>query len=817
MANTPVINSFNAGELSPYLYGRNDLKKYNSGCLVMENFQALPYGGAVRRPAIKFVASSKAGGKIRLVEFQFSSEQTYILEFGDKYIRFYKDGAQVVLSYSAWQTGTAYAIGALKTNGGNYYRCLVAHTSGTFATDLAANKWVLSGGATDTAYEIVTPYAIADIYDIRYIQSADVMFLVHKDYMVRRLSRFADTNWTIAEEVHIFPVMREQNITATTLAVSATTGTSKTLTASAALFNANHVGSYWQLKHVKPTIAVTTTNATPAASLPTPTGTNTIKVNAGEKVSLYTRGTWTVSDLPILAIWRSDDAGTTWEQYRYYQMADRNVDASWTEDKDDILYCVTHTTTSAGTFALTVQEAYTTGLVKVTAFTSATSVTVDVVRDVGATTATKRWSEGAWSTYRGFPACVSLWESRLIYANNLSQPNTMWLSRIDDYTNFNFTMLDDSAMNVTIGSGLLDEIRWMVPHRALIIGTTGSEWALEAESDNKPVTPSSYALRRKTTYGSTSKIQGVMVNSAVLFVMRQGRKVREFVYNVDAQDYVAPDLTILAEHITEGGIVDAAYQQQPDNNLLCIRADGTMIPMTYERDQDVTGWQRWNNSAFVFESVAVLPRDEDEDQIWVSCKLTVDSVVKRYIGIFDNREWGTSVKDEWSGSDFYKVFADPSTTTIDGLDYLEGKTVTVLRDGMVEVSKVVTDGEITTAKVGARIVIGLPYTSTLAPMYVEPQSQFVQPVGKVKALFKAVLRFKDTLSCKVGQTLQRLENVDFRKDTDGLDKQVELFSGEKKVNITNRYELLHTCYIVQDKPLPITVIAMVPWCEVHGE
>lgn len=765
MANTPVINSFNAGELSPYLYARNDLKKYNSGCLTLENFQTLPYGGAIRRPAIKLIAESKENGKIRLIEFEFSSSQTYVLEFGDEYIRFFKDGAPV-----------------------------------------------MDGGSP---YEIVSPYDIDDLAGLRFIQSADVMWIVHGSYHVQRLSRFGNIDWTIADDILTFPVFLEQNITATTLSISnVVIGAGRNFVASVDLFDVNHVGSYWQLKHPRTSIAINTPNATGAGPV-SPTGTaNSILSQAGVRIGLYTKGTWAANSR--LAVWRSDDNGVTWEQYRYYDMDGRNVDTSWTEDEDEILYCITTTTSPSGTFTLTVDEAYDIGIVQITAVADAQNATATVIRTCGKTTATKRWSEGAWSDYRGYPSAVSLWESRLIFASTIYKPNTLWLSIIDDFNNFKTGTLDDSAMTVTLGSGLLDEIKWLVPQSALIIGTAGSEWAMEAESDNKPVTPSSFALKRKTTYGSSSKIQGVLVNSAVLFVMRQGRKVREFVYNFDAQDYVAPDLTILAEHITEGGIVDAAYQQQPDNTLLAIRADGTMIPMTYERDQDVTGWQRWNNNEFEFESVAVLPRDENEDEIYVSCKLTVDSVVKRYIGILDNREWGTDIATEWNGSDFYTVFDSPGSATLTGLDYLEGKTVSVVRDGMVEPDAVVSGGSITIQKTGTRIVIGLPYTSTMAPMFVEPQSQFVQPMGKHKGVFKAVLRFKDTLSAKVGQTLSTLSTVKFRKTTDPMDAQIDLFSGEKKINFDNTYQLLHTCYVVQDKPLPITVVAMIPWVEVHS-
>ena len=768
MANTPVINNFNAGELSPYLYARNDLKKYNSGCLTLENFHTLPYGGVIRRPAIKWVAESKNNDKIRVIDFKFSSEQTYALELGAGYIRFFRDGAPV-----------------------------------------------LDGGVP---YEITTVYSEEDVQNLRFIQSADVMWIVDGSNPVQRLSRFGDTSWTIANDVLDFQVFRSQNITDATLAYAGTltTGSSGTLTASTDTFDENHEGSYWQLKHIRTQTAVSAVNDNAAATVPpTPTTTtNNIIAPAGVSVGFSTSGIYAASQ--VLSIWRSFDAGVTWEQFRFYAMTGRNVDTSWTEGNEEAMYVITSANGVSGAFALTVDEAFDTGTVLITNVQSATLADVDVVRTLGSTDATAKWSEGAWSTFRGFPQAISLWESRLIFAGTTSDPNTLWLSTIDDFSNFNQTTLDDASMTLTIGSGLLDEIRWMVPQTALIIGTSGSEWALEAESDSKPVTPSSFSLKRKTTYGSSSRVSGILINSAVLFVMRQGRKLREFVYNFDTADYLAPDMTILAEHITESGIVAAAYQQQPDNNVLAIRNDGTMIPMTYERDQDVTGWQRWNNTEFLFESVIVLPRDEDEDEVYVSCKLTIDGVVKRYIGIFDNREWGTDIATEWQGADFYTVFDNPATSTISGLDYLEGKVVDITRDGMVEPQQTVTGGEITITKTGARVVVGLPYTSILAPLYVEPAAQFVQPMGKHKGLFKAVLRFKDTLSAKVGQSLDTLNTVKFRKTTDPLDAQTALFSGEKKINFDNTYKLLHTCYVVQDKPLPITVVAMIPSVEVKS-
>lgn len=820
MASRPLINSFNAGELSPYLYARSDLSKYNSGCLTLENMSVLPYGGVVSRPNIKFVAESKSDDKVRLISFEFSASETYVIELGDLYARFYTNSTQIQGAYSAWVTSTAYAIGDLTTEGGSYYRCLEGHTSGTFATDLTGGKWEATTGATDFAYEIPSPWAAADVYGLKFVQSADVMWFVHPDYPVYKLSRLSGTNWTLEEVTFDYPALLEPNATSTTITSSATTG-SVTLTSSSDIFDANQIGGYFEINHPRSDNVLGTLDGTDSSAPyepPTPAGTNTL---SGRGTIIFTTtGNWyDGSGAYDVAVWRSDDGGTTWSKFREYNLDNRNVDATWEESDSSAIYAVTSATNGSGSigkFKLSVGEYYTKGLVKITAVAGGTSATATVIETLGDTVATATWTEGAWSAFRGYPKACAIWESRLIFAGTLSNPNTLWLSRIDDFENFEEGTLDDDAMRITIGSGLVDEIVWLVPQSPLVIGTSGSEWVLEAQSDNKPVTPSEFSLKRKTTYGSKD-LQATLVNSAVLLVMRQGRKIREFTYRFDVDDYVAPDLSILAEHITDGGIVTSAYQQQPDNVLHLIRADGTLIPMTYERDQEVTAFARWtiDGGDGNFESIAVIARNADEDQVWTSCSLTVDGVTRRYIGYFDNREWGTDVATEWSGSDFYTVFNSPASTTLTGLGYFEGKTVDILRDGLADPQQVVTGGQITLTKSGAsRVVVGLPRTCTMAPIYIEPAMQFMQSMGKKKGLFKAVIRFKDTIGAKVGQSLDKLETVFFRTTGDAMDTQVALFSGEKKIRFDNTYEFLHTCYVVQDKPLPIAVIAMIPYVEV---
>ena len=147
-------------------------------------------------------------------------------------------------------------------------------------------------------------------------------------------------------------------------------------------------------------------------------------------------------------------------------------------------------------------------------------------------------------------------------------------------------------MRLTINSGKLDKIEWFMPHSDLIIGCSGSEWTLGSDSDSIAISPTQFSLKRRTT------LPAVLVNSAILFYMRNKRKLRQWTFNYEAQDYAAEDLSIIAEHITKGGIEAVAYQQSPDTILWSVRNDGELIGMTYERDQSVIGWHRHKLNAY---------------------------------------------------------------------------------------------------------------------------------------------------------------------------------------------------------------------------
>lgn len=223
-----VQRNFTGGEITPSLYARTDLARYATSTRQMRNFIARRFGGASNRGGTQLVAEIKdSTTTARLLEFVFElkdASNTYVLEFGDHYVRFAQLGAPIITSgVAAWVTSTAYKVGDLVTDGGSTYYCTAAHTSGAttepgVGTSWHSN-WYKQAGAI---YEIPSPYAYADLPLLQITQSLDVITIVHPDYPVYELSRYAHTKWTLLPVTFGPPVGAPTGLTATGGAVGAT-------------------------------------------------------------------------------------------------------------------------------------------------------------------------------------------------------------------------------------------------------------------------------------------------------------------------------------------------------------------------------------------------------------------------------------------------------------------------------------------------------------------------------------------------------------------------------------------------------------------
>lgn len=849
---TKTQTSFNAGELSPYLSERPELTKYQSGCDQLENLIILPYGGVYRRPGTNYVANTKDNGEARLIPFNFSTDDSFMLEFGDGYIRFFKSGIQVY-------NGTV-------------------------------------------PYEISSPYSVAQLREIQFLQTNDVMFLAHPEVTPRKISRFNDTSWSLAElfdddeelrDAVVHPPCRDDNVDRDhTIALRSGSGryanwtTSKAYvvgntvnvddipyicakahTSNALAFNTDLANGNWrhvgwngnnydtvELESTLPTFGTKVGYAPvgsfmqlrykrPATSIEYNLTANTTTPNTNIISGVYgtynvrTYGVWSAKIL-IQRTYDTPDTGTEWETVaEFVGKSDRNVDSEDIEQRANAFYRIVVEDRVASNPAgatiprvvFEVQDQYVAGLVKITDVTSPTTAAAQCYTMIYSTVGTDRWRIGAWNSVNGYPGALCMHEQRVYYAASLAEPQTTWGSAIDSFEDFTPGGTEDAdPLTLTIASGEQNEIRWMVSRKKLVIGTAGAEWTLGSSNEDVSITPSNVVAKRHSSFGSKS-LQALPVNDVVFFAQRNGRKVREFVYSFENDGFVAPDMTRLAEHVTDGGIVEWAYQQQTDQTLWAVTGNGVLIGFTYEKLDDVLGWHRHTSGSGFFESVAVVYGDTDTDEndgVWV----IVRRGDQRFIEQFDPYTWNydkagvnrselvysdSTVKRRtnllWLGQDLVwgeeELIWNPASVgaTLSGLDHLEGETVAITTDGARHQEKVVASGSVTLDYAAEDVVVGLPYTARIRSTKLVTPASSGTSQGRERKVHELVCNFYQSSGGDFTPDGVTYDSIPFRDTADLMDAPPPLYTGDIQIKLHGGWKQSGIWELRHDDPYPLTL------------
>ena len=751
---TAAKQNFTSGEITPRLTGRTDLGRYDNAAQLIENFLVQPHGGLGRRPGTQFVREVKtSSAQTRLIPFQFNVEQAYILEFGNQYFRVYKDGGIVV-----------------------------------------------SGGSP---VEFTTPYTTAQLDQIKFAQTADVMYIAHPSHAPRKITRTAHTAWTVTEVDLQRGAMLDQNLTTTTLTANGRTG-SVTITASASTFVSTDVGRLVKLHKGFAKI----TNFSSATSV---TATvQELEDGRAELMPTYAAST--------LSFHEGDPSSTGLEHNDRIEDSAGNFITQGFENGMKITISGTSSNNASGKLIVDVTDTVITlapgiDLANESAGSSFT-LTGDLIAD-------SNFSLGAFSETTGFPAAVAFYEQRLVLAGTSNQPQTIFFSQSGDFENFERGTNDDDGLVYTIGSNEVNVIRYLASGRQLIVGTSGGEFIVRASGFDEPLKPNNTQIKQQTTYGSAD-IQPMQVGNATLFLQRAKRKLRELVFSNESDSYVAPDMTILAEHITEGGITAFAYQQEPDSVAWTVRSDGVLSCMTYRREEQVVAWHRhiiggvFGSGNAVVESVAVIPGDLDEDEVYLIVKRTIDGATKRYVERMSGFDFGSDITDAYF-VDSGLTYSGSAATTISGLDHLEGQTVSVLADGSMHPNVTVSSGAVTLQRSVTKAHIGLPFTSKVETLRVDGGSALGSSQGKVKRISEVTVRLFRSVGLKVGTSTSELDIVPFRDSGDAMDTATPLFTGDKTVEFRGGYDDDATIVIQQDQPLPMTILAIFPTVSVFDK
>ena len=593
--------SFARGEISPLLHARVDLAAYAIGLRYQKNMITLPQGGTTRRPGFRRLgpALTPAGSTcpVRLVRFVYNREDAMMIELADKKARI-------------WRPSTMRDV-----------------------------------------QTIDAPYAQADIHDVRFVQSGNVIFMTHRDYPIQMLTRNALADWVfkpfefkggpwappeITDGVQIVSRRRDDgryNITAYN-----STGDNQV--------------QFWTPGMVGALVSVTYTIESvdvEGESLEAPDEYVSEPVEVGGVWYLRTYNAWKGR----LILEKSLDAGDNWITVEDYNREDPNAqgqfEVSKAETESNVIYRVRaqHQTGSAKMRFIFTAAGYTKDYIfRIDEYVTAYTVIGEWLKDDADTSSgplvgvkSSNWRLGAWSKAFGFPGAAAMYQDRLMLAGNWRQPNTEWGSRTGDYSDFSVSdpIQDDDAINVNLSSQTMDGVHSLVALNDVLAFTPADVWRTKGAGDNGAITPTAIAAHMQTNVGAKN-IQPLVLGNAIVYADTHGVQVQVIGYSLDVDGYSGSEISILSSHLfqwlerpgdnlNKRVITKMAYQRVPDSILWFVLDDGTAVSCTLQMDQQLNAWARHETDGR-FGDFEVIPAD-GHDQLW--------SVIER------DGEWGIEV------------------------------------------------------------------------------------------------------------------------------------------------------------------------------
>lgn len=744
-----ALTNFTGGQLSDRMEGRTDFQKYFSGCKTLENFIVQPHGSVTRRPGTTFVAEVKtSSAKTRLIPFEFSTEQSYALEFGNNYIRFYKDNG-AVLEANKTITGITKAnpgvvtstshgysngdtvvitgvVGMTEVNGKRFKVASVA--TNTFQLqDIDGNNvntssytTYSSGGIANRVYTLTTTYATADLFNIKYAQSADVMYLCHPDYSVKKLSRTGHTSWTITEVDFTDGPYLDDNITTTTLGMSThTVGTGRTLTASAVTGINNNTG--FQSTDVGRLFTFRDGYGEITAITSTTVATVTVIKDMGSSTSTTS---WALGAF-------SDTTGYP-SCVTFYEQ--RLVFAGTTEQPQTLFFSRSGDYENmhenrGGTVAADDAMIYTIA-----------SNQVNVIQSLKATRTLIILTSGGEFTLNSDSTGTAVSPTNI----NIKKQSNYGASSIDALSVGNATLFVQRAKR---------KVR---------------ELAYNFDTDGY-VAPDMTILAEDITLNGLDELTYQQEPHSIIWGIRGDGVLVGLTYQRSEQ--------VVAWHQHKLGGSFGATAHGIVESVISISGN------SYNRT--------------------------DEDQIWVIVKRTINGTTRRYVEYFTPFQFDSSLT-QFQFVDSALSYSGSATSTLTGLDHLNAQTVRVIANGATHPDKTVSSGSITLDRTTTAAKVGLAYTSTLQTMRLDVGSQDGTSQGKTKRIFDVTLRFYETVGAKVGPDLNNLEEIPFRSSAASMDAAVPLFTGDKKIEFRGNFETDGYLFVVQDQALPMTLLSLYP-------
>ena len=744
--------SFARGELCPPLYMRTDIEQYTIGLKTLKNGFVHQEGCVSNRAGLEYIGEVKySNKKTRLIPFVFNSEQTYIIEAGDKYFRFIQNGGYIVYpdDYGVlYDNEYVYVTTGTNSNNETYYEYTFGETNYYTSIAIAADVTIYTDKLFEDEYgfvedidteeltvkvsdadkkalrgelvEIETPYNADDLQNLKYVQSADVLTITHMDYAPKELSRLDHHLWSLDDIIFSPSIEPPENVTATW------TGT-------------------------------TTSN----------TRDYTYLVTAVDEKTLEESG-------------RSETVTATGHREAYWTTSEYFT-ISWGAVTGAIEYNIYRSVN--GIF----------GYVGTASTTSFVDDNIEPDMKETAPILKNPFDDG------NNPSCCTYYQQRKIYGNTLNNPQTLYASQTSTSNNFNCSrpLVASDAVELPLADREVNEIRHLVPFKDLIALTSNSEYRINGADGKFEANPMPVATVQ-SSYGA-SHVQPVVSGSMVIFVEAGGSVIRELGYDYLSDSYDGDELSLFASHLFEGKeVIYIAYSKAPYRILYVIFNDGSMATLTYNKKQKLCGWGRTVTDG-VFESVAVI-REGREDIAYFVIKRKINNEYVRYVERNKTRIIKDAKKAFLVDCGLYAHF-NTAVTSVSGLEHLKNTNVVVLADGgVIEGLKVSASGTLTLPKETTDVVVGLPYEFELETLGVESDNTHGL-LKQINSVTINVLNSREDFFVvgNQGSEMQLARSINSINDTGYL------YSGKKDATVLNTPSENATIHIKQKHPLPLTI------------
>lgn len=682
--------SFTGGEVTPTLSVRYNLEKFGTFLQCCENFIPNLHGDIERRPGTRFVAD--LGVASMLIPFQFNTEpeNNYVLIFQENCIK------------------------------------------------------VANAGGLIPGVSLTSPYTLDDAYGLSVAQVGDVVYLAHKKYALRKISRSGtapDYTWSLTE------VTLNQSIAAPS-----------SLSVSFVRDNADDDATLnYTLRYV-----VTAVDADGVESVASPVGSTTGKYPTD----------WVVGNHVNLS-WPSVPGASEYNIYRE----------------------------SAGYY----------GFIGVS---NSTSFQDQNFEPDTATTPKENWNPFENGNH---PAAVAFHQQRMVLGGTKDNPASFFMSRTGDYENFRKSrpLQDDDPVEYMLASGSIDEIKWVASFGDLLIGTSGAEY--KATSSGAAITPNDIQISVESYWGS-SGLMPMIIGQSIMHCQRSGSHVRDLFYSWESDGYAGNDLSLLAPQLVESHhIRQWAFQQSPGSNIWAVRNDGTMLCLTYMKEQNVYAWSRHITDGS-FLSAAVLSGVQ-EDVVMLVVERNINGTKKYFLERLAGRFRDTdAIEDAFYVDCGVTVMHETPVATVRGLSHLEGCRVTALADGSPLEGLIVQNGTVTLPYAAKTVNVGLNYISVLMPLPLETDAQGGSTLGKRRAYGTCVIRLYRSVGGKYAATQPGdLFSVGAWKEREAYDlpfvpekygMACAPFSGDIAVTLPSGQDADTSLWLMQDRPMPFRVVSL---------